>query len=192
VLLGSRLTSPDGFRAFAASRTSYRARLQADGEDRAWGRRLASASVLRSRSTTRLHHDGDARSGRRTRLRASKGPIPDGVETFFVGLKAHKGDASCLWLGHGRVTRFGQTAQVVQPAAVVRCSSCSSARRWAWTASSTRRWGESRVPTPGLFRRGTAASSPPSYESRARPHRAATRRPRTSRSEPRGSVVLST
>jgi len=77
---------------------------------------------------------------------------------------------------------------IVQPAAVVRCSSCSSARRWAWTASSTRRWGESRVPTQVFSGEGR----PPRRlhrTNRVRVSQSSHTSSRTSRSEPRGSVV---
>jgi hypothetical protein len=94
VLLGSRLTSPDGFRAFAGLEDVVpRLGYKPTGEDRAWGRRLAkrfgSEKSIDDKTFIMTVTPGPVGG---LDYVASKGPIPDGVETFFVGLKAHKGE----------------------------------------------------------------------------------------------------
>jgi hypothetical protein len=94
VLLGSRLTSPDGFRAFAGLEDVVpRLGYKPTGEDRAWGRRLAkrfgSEKSIDDKTFIMTVSPGPVGGLDYT---ASKGPIPDGVETFFTGLKAQKGE----------------------------------------------------------------------------------------------------
>jgi hypothetical protein len=93
VLLGARLTSPDGYRAFiglddVVPRLGYRP----TGEDRAWGRRLAKrfGSEKSIDDKTFVMSVSPGPVGGLDYL-ASKGPIPEGVEGFFKGLKADKG-----------------------------------------------------------------------------------------------------
>ncbi len=93
VLLGARLISPDGYRAFlglddVVPRLGYRP----TGEDRAWGRRLAkrfgSEKSIDDKTFVMTVSPGPV-SG--LDYVASKGAIPEGVETFFKGLKPEKG-----------------------------------------------------------------------------------------------------
>jgi hypothetical protein len=93
VLLGSRLTSPDGFRAFAGledivPRLGYRP----TGEDRAWGRRLAkrfgSEKSIDDKTFIMTVAPGPVGGLDYT---ASKGPIPEGCVTFFDGVDPEKG-----------------------------------------------------------------------------------------------------
>jgi len=94
VLLGSRLTSPDGFRAFAGLEDVVpRLGYKPTGEDRAWGRRLAkrfgSEKSIDDKTFIMTVSPGPVGG---LDYVASKGPIPDGVETFFAGLKPQKGE----------------------------------------------------------------------------------------------------
>ena len=94
VLLGSRLTSPDGFRAFAGLEDVVpRLGYKPTGEDRAWGRRLAkrfgSEKSIDDKTFIMTVTPGPVGG---LDYVASKGPIPEGVETFFNGLKPHKGE----------------------------------------------------------------------------------------------------
>jgi hypothetical protein len=94
VLLGSRLTSPDGFRAFAGLEDVVpRLGYKPTGEDRAWGRRLAKrfGSEKSIDDKTFIMTVSPGPVGGLDYI-ASKGPIPDGVATFFTGLKPHKGE----------------------------------------------------------------------------------------------------
>jgi hypothetical protein len=93
VLLGSRLTSPDGYRAFAGledivPRLGYRP----TGEDRAWGRRLAkrfgSEKSIDDKTFVMTVAPGPVGGLDYT---ASKGPIPEGCATFFDGVDPEKG-----------------------------------------------------------------------------------------------------
>jgi len=93
VLLGARLTSPDGYRAFiglddVVPRLGYRP----TGEDRAWGRRLAKrfGSEKSIDDKTFVMSVSPGPVGGLDYL-ASKGAIPEGVEVFFEGLKPDKG-----------------------------------------------------------------------------------------------------
>jgi hypothetical protein len=122
VLLGSRLTSPDGFRAFAGlddvvPRLGYKP----TGEDRAWGRRLAkrfgSEKSIDDKTFIMTVTPGPVGGLDYT---AAKGPVPDGVDDVLRRASSPQGRApGRLRLGHGRVTRLGQTAQVVSRAAAV-------------------------------------------------------------------------
>ena len=93
VLLGSRLTSPDGYRAFlgledVVPRLGYKP----TGEDRAWGRRLATrfgSEKAIDDKTFVMSVPGGPVGG--LDYVASKGAIPDGAATFFEGLEPDKG-----------------------------------------------------------------------------------------------------
>jgi hypothetical protein len=93
VLLGSRLTSPDGYRAFlgledVVPRLGYRP----TGEDRAWGRRLAkrfgSEKAIDDKTFIMTVPAGSVGG---LDYVASKGSIPEGAATFFEDLTAEKG-----------------------------------------------------------------------------------------------------
>ncbi|MGC2484698.1 MAG: hypothetical protein WA359_00430 [Acidimicrobiales bacterium] len=93
VLLGTRLTSPDGYRAFiglddVVPRLDYRP----TGEDRAWGRRLAkrfgSEKSIDDKTFVMTVSPGPVGG---LDYVASKGVIPDGAHSFFKGLKPEKG-----------------------------------------------------------------------------------------------------
>ena len=117
-LLGTRLTSPDGYRAFTGlddvvPRLDYRP----TGEDRAWGRRLAkrfgSEKSIDDKTFIMTVSPGPVGG---LDYVASKGPIPEGADTFLQGPQAREGSATHrLWLGDGRVTLYRQTAQIGQP-----------------------------------------------------------------------------
>jgi hypothetical protein len=93
VLLGARLTSPDGYRAFIGlddivPRLGYRP----TGEDRAWGRRLAkrfgSEKAIDDKTFVMTVSPGPVGG---LDYVAAKGVIPEGAESFFKGLKPDKG-----------------------------------------------------------------------------------------------------
>jgi len=93
VLLGSRLTSPDGYRAFlgledVVPRLGYRP----TGEDRAWGRRLAkrfgSEKAIDDKTFIMTVPTGSVGG---LDYVASKGSIPEGAATFFESLDPEKG-----------------------------------------------------------------------------------------------------
>ena len=93
VLLGARLTSPDGFRAFAGlegvvPRHGYKP----TGEDRAWARRLAkrfgSEKAIDDHTFVMSVPSGQVGC---LDYAAAKGAIPDGVEEFFTGLDVASG-----------------------------------------------------------------------------------------------------
>jgi len=93
VLLGSRLTNPDGYRAFlgledVVPRLGYRP----TGEDRAWGRRLAkrfgSEKAIDDKTFIMTVPAGSVGG---LDYVASKGPIPEGAATFFESVNAEKG-----------------------------------------------------------------------------------------------------
>jgi hypothetical protein len=93
VLLGARLTSPDGYRAFAGlqdivPRLGYRP----TGEDRAWARRLAkrfgSEKAIDDKTFVMTVAPGPVGCLDYT---SAKGPIPDGAETFFKDLDPENG-----------------------------------------------------------------------------------------------------
>ena len=93
VLLGSRLTSPDGFRAFAGLEDVVpRLGYKPTGEDRAWGRRLAkrfgSEKSIDDQTFIMTIAPGPVGG---VDYCAAKGVVPEGVELFFMGLKPEKG-----------------------------------------------------------------------------------------------------
>jgi hypothetical protein len=93
VLLGSRLTSADGFRAFAGLEDVVpRLGYKPTGEDRAWGRRLAkrfgSEKSIDDKTFVMTVTPGPVGG---LDYITSKGPIPEGAETFFKGVKPAKG-----------------------------------------------------------------------------------------------------
>ena len=93
VLLGSRLTSADGFRAFAGLEDVVpRLGYKPTGEDRVWGRRLAkrfgSEKSIDDKTFVMTVTPGPVGGLDYT---TSKGPIPEGAETFFKGVKPAKG-----------------------------------------------------------------------------------------------------
>jgi hypothetical protein len=94
VLLGSRLTTPDGFRAFhglddVVPRLGYKA----TGEDRAWGRRLAkrfgSEKSIDDKTFIMTSESGAAGG---LDYVAAKAVLPEGAQELFKGVKAVKGD----------------------------------------------------------------------------------------------------
>jgi len=93
VLLGSRLTSPDGYRAFlgledVVPRLGYKP----TGEDRAWGRRLAKrfgAEKAIDDKTFVMTVAAGSVGG--LDYVASKGPIPEGAHAIFESVDAEKG-----------------------------------------------------------------------------------------------------
>lgn len=94
VLVGTRLMTPDGFRAFAGlSEVVPTPGHKATGEERAWGRRLAkrfgSEQRLEDR-TFRLVGDGSVVGG--LDFVASKPKDNPEIEELFSGLKALRGD----------------------------------------------------------------------------------------------------
>ncbi len=93
VLLGARLTSPDGFRAFAGLDSVVpRKGYKPTGEDRAWARRLAkrfgSEKAIDDHTFVMSVTSGQVGC---LDYSAAKGAIPDGVEEFFDGLDAASG-----------------------------------------------------------------------------------------------------
>jgi hypothetical protein len=93
VLLGSRLTTPDGYRAFlgledVVPRLGYRP----TGEDRAWGRRLAkrfgSEKAIDDKTFIMTVSSGSVGG---LDYVASKGAIPEGAHVHFEGLDAERG-----------------------------------------------------------------------------------------------------
>ncbi len=93
VLLGSRLTSPDGFRAFlgledVVPRIGYKP----TGEDRAWGRRLAkrfgSEKAIDDKTFIMTQAPGPVGG---LDYVAAKGAIPEGAAEHFKGVKPEKG-----------------------------------------------------------------------------------------------------
>jgi len=94
VLLGCRLTSPDGFRAFAGlvevvPRLGYKP----TGEDRAWCRRLAkrfgSEKLIDDKTFVMSSTQGPVGG---LDYVAAKGSAPEGTEMFFECLDAVKGE----------------------------------------------------------------------------------------------------
>ena len=93
VLLGARLTAPDGFRAFLGledivPRKGYRP----TGEDRAWGRRLAkrfgAEKAINDQTFVMTVPAGPVGC---LDYVAAKGAIPEGAGEFFEGLEPDKG-----------------------------------------------------------------------------------------------------
>jgi len=93
VLLGSRLTSPDGYRAFLGLEDIVpRLGYKPTGEDRAWGRRLAKrfgSEKAIDDKTFVMSVAGGPVGG--LDYVASKGAIPEGAASFFEGLEPEKG-----------------------------------------------------------------------------------------------------
>jgi hypothetical protein len=94
VLLGCRLTSPDGFRAFAGlvdvvPRLGYKP----TGEDRAWCRRLAkrfgSEKLIDDKTFVMTAAQGPVGG---VDYVAAKGTVPEGSGTFFECLDSEKGE----------------------------------------------------------------------------------------------------
>ena len=93
VLLGSRLTTPDGYRAFigledVVPRLGYRP----TGEDRAWGRRLAkrfgSEKAIDDKTFIMTMPSGPVGG---LDYVASKGALPEGAEEMFANVDAAAG-----------------------------------------------------------------------------------------------------
>ena len=94
VLLGTRLLSPEGFRAFNGLQdvVPFPGR-KSSGEERAWARRLAKRFGCESRLDDRtfvLKGDGSVSGG--LDFFAPKVKLPEGVDTHFSGLDADRGD----------------------------------------------------------------------------------------------------
>jgi len=94
VLLGTRLMSPDGFRAIQGlDDVVPRPDHKPSGEERAWARRLAKRfgndKGLDDRSFVVAPIDSDPVGG--LDVVAPKAKIPAGCETFFVGVESDKG-----------------------------------------------------------------------------------------------------
>lgn len=96
VLLGTRLTTPDGYRAFlgledVVPRLGYKP----TGEDRAWGRRLAkrfgSEKSIDDKTFIMTASTAGGPVGGLDYV-AAKGAIPEGAATFFDSVKVDKGD----------------------------------------------------------------------------------------------------
>jgi len=94
VLLGTRLLSPEGFRAFAGlSDVVPSPGQRASGEERAWGRRLAKRFGAEGKlddRTFRLKGDGSAAGG--LDFSHPKAKVPDGVHELFEGVDPTRGD----------------------------------------------------------------------------------------------------
>jgi len=95
VLLGTRLLSPEGFRAFAGLQDVVPfPGHKSSGEERAWARRLSKRFGCESRLDDRtfvLKGDGGVAGG--LDFFAAKVKIPDGVDGHFNGgFDAEKGD----------------------------------------------------------------------------------------------------
>ncbi len=94
VLLGTRLLSPDGFRAFAGlSDVVPTVGHRASGEERAWARRLARRFGAESRLNDRsfvVKGDGSTAGG--LDFSHPKAKIPEGATELFDGLDASRGD----------------------------------------------------------------------------------------------------
>ena len=95
VLLGTRLLSPDGFRAFAGlTDVVPTAGHRASGEERAWARRLAKRFGVEARLDDRtfvLKGDAAATTGGLD-FTHPKVKLPEGATELFSGLDAVRGD----------------------------------------------------------------------------------------------------
>src|SRR5271163_3958959 len=93
VLLGTRLLSPDGYRAFSGlDDVVPRPGHKPSGEERAWARRLAKRFGAEARLDDRtfvVAGDGSVAGG--LDFVAPKAKVPDGVDELFVGLDAVAG-----------------------------------------------------------------------------------------------------
>jgi hypothetical protein len=94
VLLGTRLLSPEGFRAFSGLQDVVPfPDHKSSGEERAWARRLSKRFGCESKLDDRtfvLKGDGSVVGG--LDFFAPKVKIPEGVETHFTTFNADKGD----------------------------------------------------------------------------------------------------
>ncbi len=94
VLLGTRLMSPEGFRAFhGLSDIVPAVGHKPSGEERAWARRLAKRFGAEGRlddRSFRVKGDGSQSGG--LDFSSAKVKLPDGLETLFAGLDADAGD----------------------------------------------------------------------------------------------------
>ena len=93
VLLGTRLASADGFRAFGGLQDIVpRQGYKPTGEDRAWGRRLAKrfGGERAFDDKSFVHSLTELPVGGLDDI-SSKGVLPEGSETFFKGVKSAKG-----------------------------------------------------------------------------------------------------
>ena len=94
VLLGTRLMSPEGFRAFSGLQDVVPfPGHKSSGEERAWARRLAKRFGCESKLDDRtfvLKGDGSAMGG--LDFFAPKAKIPEGVDSHFAQFDAEKGD----------------------------------------------------------------------------------------------------
>ena len=94
VLLGTRLLTPEGFRAFNGLQDVVPfPGHKCSGEERAWARRLSKRFGCESRLDDRtfvLKGDGSVAGG--LDFFAPKVKIPEGVETHFDSFKADRGD----------------------------------------------------------------------------------------------------
>ncbi len=93
VLLGARLTSPDGFRAFAGLEDIVpRKGYKPTGEDRAWGRRLAkrfgAEKAIDDHTFVMTVPPGPVGC---LDYVAAKGAVPDGAEELFAELRPDQG-----------------------------------------------------------------------------------------------------
>ncbi len=93
VLLGARLSSPDGFRAFAGLEDVVpRQGYKPTGEDRAWGRRLAkrfgAEKAIDDHTFVMSVPLGPVGC---LDYVTSKAALPEGAEDFFVGLRPDQG-----------------------------------------------------------------------------------------------------
>jgi hypothetical protein len=95
VLLGTRLTTPDGYRAFLGLEDIVpRPGYKPTGEDRAWGRRLAkrfgSERAIDDKTFIMAIEDGRPVGG--LDYVVAKAVVPDGAEDAFRSVKAEKGE----------------------------------------------------------------------------------------------------
>jgi hypothetical protein len=94
VLLGTRLMSPEGFRAFTGLQDVVPfPEHKSSGEERAWARRLSKRFGCESRLDDRtfvLKGDGSVAGG--LDFLAAKVKIPEGVDQHFAGFDPEKGD----------------------------------------------------------------------------------------------------
>ena len=94
VLLGTRLMSPEGFRAFTGLQDVVPfPEHKSSGEERAWARRLSKRFGCESRLDDRtfvLKGDGSVAGG--LDFVAAKVKIPEGVDQHFAGFDPEKGD----------------------------------------------------------------------------------------------------
>ncbi len=95
VLLGVRLTTPDGYRAFLGLEDVVpRPNYKPTGEDRAWGRRLAkrfgSEKSIDDKTFIMAIDDGRPVGG--LDYVAAKAAVPAGAEDAFRSVKAEKGE----------------------------------------------------------------------------------------------------